>query len=221
MKTIHPSTIIETSSKTKESQSFLDSLALLSSPLIYDTDTPPLLVETLKEASPYIRKHQLGVSTWAKLIKLCSNDYYTALESIDALAETIYVKHKMFIEDSDLSKLDVDFIRNWQLWWRRESNAGLRFIVLNVGKVCSSNIPSLFAGTSTNLGKEQQSILKKLQRLTFSVTGRRTNALDLEQAKQLRLDDPELYKQYLALRRDSNSITKTAVQQIVRSSLNC
>lgn len=210
--------LFETASKTTESQAFLDSLALLAAPILYDREEANNnLVQTLKKAEPYVRKHQLGAPTWNKIAKVCQTDYWNSIESIDLIAETIFAKHKVFYKDTDLAKIDVDFIRNWQLYWRRDSERASNWIIQNVSRVCSSFVVEEFVGQSADLNKSQQKVLRDIQKLTKAFTGSPLNVLDIEQSKQLRDADPETYKVYLALRREVNAITKTAIQQIIRS----
>lgn len=200
-------------------KAFIDALSVICHMYIYDSEKLTLdLADLMTEATPFAIKHKIPKTLWSRIIKILNTrDFYDADDYFYDLAEAVRAVANSIKSDMTLTKGDVDFIKDSQLYLRTGSEPASNRIVTKVGSVASARVASLFVNDVESTAKDQQSLLKQVHSITKRLVGEELDVLPLDKAQVARAQHPELYKKYLAIRRDINTHTKQAISTICRT----
>lgn len=116
--------------------------------------------------------------------------------------------------DPSITASGIDVIKTLGLWFRVESEAAYRKLTKFSGQL---RMPWLAALFIKEVGS-QTSYARSLHKLVQRATGRNDTALTLDEAKELKDAGPNVYKEYLRLRREYNQVWKDALTTFVRQS---
>lgn len=211
---------IELAATSKEGQAFIDSLALLAHPYVYDIDKyPQNLTDTLESALPLAEKVRLS-SIWKRIIKYSTssksffkNDPLT--QAVTDLAENIK-SNGALSKQLDLTAEDVRFFKFWSTYWRTESEPSEKNLKNLVGKCASLPIKSMYTSSLTGEGQRQKALMTQRQNLVHRLIGLDLPQIPVDKAKQAKSSNPEMYSKYLEVNRQINAISKEAIKNISR-----
>lgn len=131
-------------------------------------------------------------------------------------------KKSTFEKDISISKTELGLIKAFISYFKRNSETALNYLEKHLSTVKEPNLNLMFAKTfnkSEDFDHSAQSNKKlQLEKLVKGLTGRKDTKLTLDEAKNLRENDPEKLKLYNALRREMNSVYKNWVTDYVRKS---
>lgn len=120
-----------------------------------------------------------------------------------------------YLARPDAKESFLKALRVFRSWMRTGSESAEKAIRKYSAHVASPVLRSVFSADAV----DQKVVNKKLTQLVKQLGGQAgANALTLEESKAAKEADPELYKQYLALRRDFSQAWKDELSNYVRSS---
>ena len=204
-----------------EANAFVRLCALLCQPYIVDSlptgEHIKLMKQSIQESSDFIAFHKLGNTKIEKLLNVKKSTFWDMLDDIavDHLAYKLKDKHKQLRADISLSLDAYNFLRDFSLYMRTDSEASQQRIISKVG-IVAPEVAKFFA-QETDDNSEQQALLEQAKTLIRKMTGISANVLTIEQAAKCRANSPELYTKYRKIMLQVSKLTKNAVQTYIRS----
>ena len=185
------------------------------------TAFPPNLKSTyitaVAEGEAFCRQYKIpvkGYRAYTKWLTTSGPDEGDELATLllDHLADLRLALPKMK-QDHQIDDIELQTINALRLWHKTENPATLDKIVSNIGKM---GLPALLVNEFKAEGHDAAPIMAELQKLVKKLTGVVGTHVKLDLVAAIREKKPDLWKQYLALRRDLSLIYKSALRDIVR-----
>lgn len=171
------------------------------------------------EAIPFVSQFKLGLPNYKNIIRtvLASNyDDDKLPDRILEFAKTIYQAKVKYKKELDLTKDQIQVLDSFSLWLRTDSEPAHKRLNRLVTITNEPSLVKLFVSQEEGHVDNQTQALADIKKLVKKLTGRTGTEITPDEAKKLQGN--ELYKQYLALRRQFNKSYKDRVQQLVRAS---
>ena len=93
----------------------------------------------------------------------------------------------------------------------------MRRLQAGVGRVASHKIAALYVSDNQVDAKTQQDASARATKIVQSLTGKLRSKMSIDEVQAVRVAKPELYKEYLAVRKEITEATKAAIIAITRS----
>lgn len=208
----------ETATADVSARAFINALALIAHPFIYDgNEMDESIFDYLAEAQPFVNNLKLK-TTWQALSKAIINDAsWDKIADLGFdLANLLRDRAPQIRSNMDLSKEDVDFINKWQLYFRTDSESAQKFIIQTVGKVCDGKVVAEYTTDTANNATHQRKAEREASKIIKRFTGESRPVMTMDECKSAKAKNPELYKEYLAIRRQVNMYTKDTIVNLTR-----
>lgn len=207
--------------KLQEANAFVRLCALLCQPYIVDdlptADHIKLLKRSIEESSDFVAFHKLGGPKIRKLLTVKKSTFWDLLDdvAVEHLANKLKEKSKELHADASLSLDAYNFLKDYSIYMRTDSENALNRIMNKVGLVAPD--AARFFVQDTNDSKEQQALLAQAKTLIRKMTGISANVLTIEQAAKCRANYPEAYSKYRKIMLQVSKLTKNVVQSYLRT----
>ncbi len=135
-------------------------------------------------------------------------------QQLALLGADIKEKLEDFRKNNRFTGQEIDLLRALGAYLRTDSEVALSKIKRLAGVV---NNPYISKRMAPEVGNQKGSS-KALRKLVFDMVGRNDTALTIDEAKQVKELNPDLFKEYMVYRKAHNQVWKDAAVNYVRSS---
>ncbi len=199
---------------SSELLSLVESLYLLTIAYVQEGKPDPETASRIKEAAPK------AIKKWGEQLPSLKAAFQAALkaegedEVLATLGEEMRTSFGEFKANHTFTDEELDLYKAFARWFKSSVESAFKYIEKHAGLTHNEFIAKQFMPKVAS----QQPIIKALQAFNKKHVGKPLTSLDIETAAKLRAKSPEIYKEYLELRRQYSQSWKNALTTFVRSS---
>jgi hypothetical protein len=184
---------------------------------------PASLAESLRESMPeaesFCRSVAIPIKTFRTYVKFILAPAKLASNSSDALDEALLEHLKSLrnampaIRKTDVSDLELQTLTRARTWHTTENTTALEAIRAAAGKL---GLPAALVNQFAVGQRDPRPLVRTLETVVKKLTGVAGTNVPLEQQADLRAAKPDLWSQYLAVRRELNVMYRQELRDFVR-----
>lgn len=173
--------------------------------------------KAVPEGEAFCRRHRIPVKPYRSYTEWITA---TPPDDADVLAEILLnhlndlrVALPSIKKNQEVSDLELAIINKVRLWHKSENPATLETIRSSLGKL---DLPPILLNQFKTEAQDVAPLVDELKRVVKKLTGQPALNIPLEQQVQIRADNPELWSEYLSVRRALTVVYKQELREFVR-----
>lgn len=176
-----------------------------------------VLKRSLPLASEFLRDHKLGSASWVKLFKkaIVSKKFESLSQELISVFDILKKKRLIYAEAHCFTNLQMSIVRDFRTYCKTDSIAAYARLEKSVGETGEPLLYGSFLPDEQDASVQIRAlrrIVKEYEPTNSTLT------LSINIAKELREDDPQQYKQYLAVKTAIRKAFKAELLALVRMS---
>ena len=166
-----------------------------------------------------LQTQMANAKRWSRVLPELPHAVASAISGGDKLQHLVLLGHEIkeqyqaIHKNTDFSSEELDALKSAGMYLRTDSEGAMAKLMRLASLSNNPWVTQQLRPTKLNQGSAETALMKVVRQLS----GRKDNALTMEEAEVARSTYPELYKEYLALRRVFNQSWKNAMTDYIRS----